>query len=97
MNMNSTIEHPVTVTESQIGAMAYKLWESAGHPAGRDLEFWLNAEKQLLAASKVASATRAAAPAAAAADQKVLHQTVRAPLGPIPPNPAKAQHKSRRF
>jgi hypothetical protein len=97
MNMNHTIEHPVRVTESQIGAVAYKLWESAGHPAGRDLEFWLNAEKQLRAAPKAASSTRVAPPAPAVADQKVVHQAVSAPLGPIPPNPAKAPQKSRRF
>src|SRR5689334_15035924 len=97
MNMNRTTENSVGVTESQIGVVAYKLWESAGHPPGRDLEFWLNAEKQLCSATKVASSTRVAPPAPTAADQKVVHQAVSAPLGPIQPNPAKAQQKPRRF
>ncbi|WP_166096493.1 DUF2934 domain-containing protein [Bradyrhizobium barranii] len=29
---------------------AYKLWENAGRPEGRDLEFWLRAEREAAAA-----------------------------------------------
>ncbi|MGT2502103.1 DUF2934 domain-containing protein [Bradyrhizobium guangxiense] len=28
-------------------ARAYELWEQAGRPAGRELEFWLEAERLL--------------------------------------------------
>lgn len=28
-------------------ARAYQLWENAGRPAGRDQEFWLQAEREL--------------------------------------------------
>ena len=31
----------------QVRARAYELWEQAGRPAGRELEFWLEAERQL--------------------------------------------------
>jgi Protein of unknown function (DUF2934) len=31
----------------QVRARAYELWEQAGRPAGRDLEFWLEAERQV--------------------------------------------------
>jgi hypothetical protein len=31
----------------QIRARAYELWEKAGRPAGRDLEFWLEAEREI--------------------------------------------------
>jgi hypothetical protein len=31
----------------QVRARAYELWEEAGQPAGRDVEFWLEAERQL--------------------------------------------------
>lgn len=31
----------------QVRARAYALWEQAGRPAGRELEFWLEAERQL--------------------------------------------------
>ena len=95
--MNSTIENSVRVAESQISVVAYKLWESAGHPAGRDLEFWLNAEKQLRAASKVASSTRVVPQSPVAADEKGVHNTTSVQTVPSQPNPAKAQQKSRRF
>lgn len=31
----------------QISDGAYELWEQAGHPTGRDLEFWLAAEREI--------------------------------------------------
>jgi hypothetical protein len=31
----------------QIRARAHQLWEQAGHPEGRDREFWLQAELDL--------------------------------------------------
>ena len=31
----------------QIRGRAYEIWEEAGRPAGRDVEFWLEAERQL--------------------------------------------------
>lgn len=31
----------------QVRARAYELWEQAGRPTGRELEFWLEAERQL--------------------------------------------------
>jgi len=97
MNMNSTTENSVGVTESQIGVAAYKLWESAGHPSGRDLEFWLNAEKQLRAASKAASSTPALPQSPVAADEKGVHKAASMQLVASQPNPAKPQQKPRRF
>ena len=37
---------PVTAA-SKVRARAYELWEQAGRPAGRELEFWLEAERQI--------------------------------------------------
>ena len=31
----------------RVKALAYELWEEAGRPAGRDVEFWLEAERQV--------------------------------------------------
>jgi len=31
----------------KVRARAYQLWEEAGHPPERDLEFWLEAERQI--------------------------------------------------
>jgi hypothetical protein len=38
---------PRNTSLSDIAAQAYQLWEEAGRPADRDLEFWLLAEKQI--------------------------------------------------
>jgi hypothetical protein len=38
-------------THDQIAPRARQLWENAGRPEGRDLEYWLEAERQLRAAS----------------------------------------------
>jgi hypothetical protein len=38
---------PSPLTNEAIAMRARKLWASAGSPAGRDLEFWLNAETEL--------------------------------------------------
>ena len=35
-----------------IAERAYVLWCTAGRPAGRDLEFWLQAEAELMAARR---------------------------------------------
>jgi len=31
----------------RVKARAYELWEEAGRPTGRDVEFWLEAERQV--------------------------------------------------
>lgn len=31
----------------KVRARAYELWEQAGQPTGRDLDFWLEAERQI--------------------------------------------------
>jgi len=35
------------ITTASIATRAYILWEQAGRPAGRDVEYWLLAEAQL--------------------------------------------------
>jgi hypothetical protein len=34
-------------SRQEIRARAYELWEQSGWPPGRDLEFWLQAEREL--------------------------------------------------
>ncbi|MBI5263546.1 MAG: DUF2934 domain-containing protein [Bradyrhizobium sp.] len=34
-------------TEQQIAVRAHELWEQAGKPEGRELEFWHQAEREL--------------------------------------------------
>ena len=35
-------------THDEISRQAYELWQNRGCPTGRDLELWLEAERQLL-------------------------------------------------
>lgn len=71
----------------EIGIRAYHLWEAAGQPNGRDAEFWLKAEVEILAASrkkteakKSSPGSARSAPAAAAPVQTPLDL----PAGAIP-------------
>jgi len=43
----------VEITSETIAARAYTLWEQAGRPSGRDLEFWSQAEQQLKTTHKL--------------------------------------------
>ena len=38
------------VSRDEVAQRAYQLWVAAGQPFGRDLEYWLQAEAELLAA-----------------------------------------------
>ena len=96
MNMQNTIEQSVRVKESEIGAVAYGMWEKAGHPAGRDLQFWLDAEAHLRAVAKAAAATPVAPLSAVASDHSPTHKAARVQPGSNQPNPPKAQQKVRR-
>lgn len=37
----------VEASEERVKQRARELWELAGHPGGRDEEFWLQAEREL--------------------------------------------------
>lgn len=39
-------------TEHDIALRAHQLWEEAGKPPGRELEFWLQAEQELQGAAE---------------------------------------------
>ncbi|WP_342738993.1 DUF2934 domain-containing protein [Bradyrhizobium sp. B117] len=42
--------------DQQIKMRAHELWEHAGRPAGRDLDFWLEAEREIRGRSDETSA-----------------------------------------
>lgn len=70
------MKHNVTVPHELIAKRAYLLWEAAGHPHGRENEFWLEAESIELAeftknASKQAKKSTAPAKTDAVASQEV--------------------------
>ena len=47
--MNNTPLKTTVVSQEDIARAAYLLWERQGRPSGCDMEFWLEAEKDLLA------------------------------------------------
>ena len=96
MNMKNPIENSVSVKEPEIRVVAYQLWEKAGHPAGRDLQFWLDAEAHLRAVAKVASATPVALLSPVASNNNAVHKAASVHPAPSQPKPAKAQRKSRK-
>jgi hypothetical protein len=59
--MNST---PPVITQAETTARALQLWQLAGNPVGRDLEFWLAAEGEIKQErGEIAEAVAAARPA----------------------------------
>ena len=46
--MNENCIPRVAANRAGISCLAFQLWEEAGRPEGRDLEFWLGAETHLL-------------------------------------------------
>jgi len=58
MNTNTTSDKEnynqdqIKISHDEIAQRACRLWELAGHPIGRDAEYWLQAEAELLAATQ---------------------------------------------
>jgi hypothetical protein len=48
-NQEARSQKPTRVTRDEVVRLAYQLWQAAGQPSGRDLEYWLEAEAELLA------------------------------------------------
>ena len=61
--------------ETAIQAIAYNLWKEAGSPAGKDLEFWFQAEARVGAKKK----SHAPSPATTAEGGRKQHGFVRDP------------------
>jgi hypothetical protein len=54
--MKPNNEEPLLSHETEIDDLALLLWEQAGCPAGRQREFWLKAEDEIVNRDKSASA-----------------------------------------
>jgi hypothetical protein len=90
MNMENIIEPSGGVKTSAISAVAYQMWEKAGRPAGRDLQFWLDAEAQLRTAAKAAAAKPVAPLSSVASGNNGVYRVASMRRGPGQPNSAKA-------
>ena len=74
--MNKTIEQTVTTNESNVSRLAYELWENAGRPSGRDMEFWLAAEAKARAVGRHATSDPAVRNLPLRAEERA-HKTLR--------------------
>ena len=82
-NMKKTMEQTVTVDESNVSRVAYQLWENAGRPAGRDLEFWLAAEAHVRSSTKQIGVARGAEASALSSREEKSERMARPARGGI--------------
>ncbi len=52
MIINATIEPKPVLNHDEVAILAQEIWQREGCQAGRDAEYWLKAEQQLLAVSQ---------------------------------------------
>jgi hypothetical protein len=60
--MKTTSQEGIPIDQQDNQRLAYKLWEQAGQPSDRALDFWLEAEQQLRALPKVRGLVETKAP-----------------------------------
>jgi hypothetical protein len=94
--MTNTIGHSKTVNHSEIAVVAYHMWEAAGQPASRDLQFWLDAEAQL-AAAKALAVKPVAHLSPVASKNSTTDKAAEAQLGRRQANSSTPQQKVPRF
>jgi hypothetical protein len=95
--MKNEIEHSKAFSQSEIAVVAYRMWETAGHPASRDLQFWLEAEAQLRAAAKTASTPPAAHLSAVDSKNNAAHKPANVPIGLSQADSSKSRQSVPRF
>jgi hypothetical protein len=45
--LSASAQREPTITREQIARRAYEIWQARGCPHGRDIDHWLEAERQL--------------------------------------------------
>ena len=56
--------------ERDVRERAYRLWEQAGHPAGRSEEFWFLAQREIYGGAATSDGPEAALPPLADSDDE---------------------------
>ena len=56
--MRTKSESETPANRAEIARLAQQIWEREGRQAGRDLEYWLQAERELLGRRNLTSPTR---------------------------------------
>jgi hypothetical protein len=62
--MNTQMQHQAQVGHEAVAQRAKQIWEIEGRQAGRDLEYWLRAERELKARPQAAPAAATRLPEA---------------------------------
>src|SRR5271165_3144413 len=81
--MNQNCASQPVANQTEISCLAFLLWEKAGCPQGRDLEFWLGAETSLLPSRRLEPAiveTVSTKPSPGKVGLRVQSNTARQPL-----------------
>jgi len=91
--MKSKTAEDNRVTHQEIARYAYLLWQEAGCPHGRDVEFWVKAERILHAGIAASGAATTAPPVRATAAPKKKTGASRKKTATAKVKPAKAAKK----
>lgn len=76
MNDQTTNERTIELQREGIATLARELWQQAGSQSGRDLEYWLQAEQQILAAREQTNPAKSRSNSPAAMTEKKGRQTI---------------------
>src|SRR5712671_584636 len=94
--MKNIISTSVKINESDIGIVAYQMWEKAGSPHGQDWQFWFEAEAKLRAIAKAALATSTANSSPVELRKNNIQKPAHVEPGLTHPNPSRIQQKAVR-
>jgi len=85
------IQHNPPVSSEAVRARAYELWENQGCPDGRDLDYWLEAERDLSRAASTLVAEVADGEAPAAEKRPRARKAVATPRAAAKPRAVKGR------
>ncbi len=77
--MRKSTENIRPANHDEIAGLAKQLWECEGRPSGRDLEYWLRAERQLLSSRNGRDKTWASGPATRSVSSPGTRKAIRLP------------------
>jgi hypothetical protein len=83
--MEPSPQKPPGIAGPETARLAYDLWERAGRPAGRDEEFWLEAERQIAASVRAPAVQHAPRPSLGGRTPATRPAERKPPGWPAPP------------
>ncbi|MEY2429202.1 MAG: hypothetical protein QOJ40_2087 [Verrucomicrobiota bacterium] len=94
--MKNIVGNSAKINESDIGMLAYQMWEKAGSPHGQDWQFWFEAETKLRALAKAAPATATATSSPVEPRKTTMPKAAQVEPGLTHPNSSRMQQKAVR-